>query len=429
MVDSVRLPVNDLHSSSKTKLLPINPHSTLYRGLIIFACAVGMALSAPTFLIYSFGVFIEPLSEGLQSGRGAVSLALSIGLLGNLVAGPLIGILSDRYGARRMILIGVVALGLVLAGFSLIQTVFHLYIASVLMVFLGAGTGPITYTRIISAWFNKRRGLALGIALIGIGVGGALAPIVSQALIDEYGWRTAYRYLGLIVFLISFPPLFLILRDRPPDSGTHESIDQAAAQDAASQEEGFSVRQAIRTKEFWLLAMGFLVIAMGNSGGLVHLPPLLTDAGLTPQQAALYAGLMGVGVIIGRAAGGYLLDIFHAPYVAICFLIGPFVAYAYFLSGIDPAWAFVPVLLFGIGIGAEFDVIPFLITRYFGLKNFGVIYGINISTFSIGTGLGPAIMGFGYDRYGNYSLSITIAMIALVVGSLLISRLGKYRFT
>jgi len=123
MVDSVRLPVNDLHSSSKTKLLPINPHSTLYRGLIIFACAVGMALSAPTFLIYSFGVFIEPLSEGLQSGRGAVSLALSIGLLGNLVAGPLIGILSDRYGSRRMILIGVVALGLVLAGFSLIQTV------------------------------------------------------------------------------------------------------------------------------------------------------------------------------------------------------------------------------------------------------------------------------------------------------------------
>jgi len=138
---------------------------------------------------------------------------------------------------------------------------------------------------------------------------------------------------------------------------------------------------------------------------------------------------MGVGVTIGRAAGGYLIDIFHAPYVAICFLIGPFVAYSYFLSGIDPAWAYVPVLLFGIGMGAEFDVIPFLITRYFGLKNFGVIYGINISTFSIGTGLGPAIMGFGYDHYGNYELGITIAMSALIVGSLLISRLGKYRFT
>ena len=388
-----------------------------------------MALSAPTFLIYSFGVFIEPLSAGLQTGRGAVSLALSIGLLGNLVAGPVIGILSDRYGSRRMILIGIVALALVLAGFSLVQTVFHLYIASVLLVCLGAGTGPITYTRIIAAWFDKRRGLALGIALIGIGVGGALAPIVSQALIGEYGWRNAYKYLGLIVFVISFPPLFLLLRDRPPKTLNQESTDQAAVQEAPAEEEGISVREALRTKEFWLLAMGFLVVAMGNSGGLVHLPPLLTDAGLSPERAALYAGLMGVGVTIGRAAGGYLLDIFHAPYVAIGFLIGPFIAYAYFQSGIDPSWAFVPVLLFGIGMGAEFDVIPFLITRYFGLKNFGVIYGINISTFSIGTGLGPAIMGFGYDHYGNYDNSIMVAMAALIVGSLLISRLGKYRFT
>lgn len=388
-----------------------------------------MALGAPTFLIYSFGVFIEPLSEGLQSGRGAVSLALSIGLLGNLVAGPVIGILSDRYGSRRMILIGVVALALVLAGFSLVQTVFHLYIASVLLVVLGAGTGPITYTRIIAAWFDKRRGLALGIALIGIGVGGALAPIVSQALISEYGWRTAYKYLGLIVFVISFPPLFLILRDRPPKALNQESTDQAAVQEASAEDEGFLVRQAIRTKEFWLLATGFLMVAMGNSGGLVHLSPLLTDAGLTPERAALYAGLMGVGVIIGRAAGGYLLDIFHAPYVAICFLIGPFIAYAYFQSGIDPNWAFVPVLLFGIGMGAEFDVIPYLITRYFGLRNFGIIYGINISTFSIGTGLGPAIMGFGYDHYGNYDKSIMVAMGALIIGSILISRLGEYRFT
>ena len=388
-----------------------------------------MALSAPTFLIYSFGVFIGPLTEGLGTGRGAISLALSIGILGNLIAGPLIGILSDRYGARRMILIGVVALAVVLAGYSLVQTVVHLYLASLLLVFLGAGTGPITYTRIVATWFNKRRGLALGIALIGIGVGGALAPIVSQALISAYGWRSAYLYLGLIVLAVSFPPLFLILRDRPPRAHDQESAHQDAVPDVSAEDEGYSLREAVRTKEFWILAIGFLIVAMGNSGGLVHLPLLLTDAGLTPERAALYAGLMGVGVTIGRVAGGYLLDIFHAPYVAICFLIGPFIAYSYYQSGIDPAWAFIPVLLFGIGMGAEFDVIPFLITRYFGLKNFGLIYGINISTFSIGTGAGPAIMGFGYDKYGNYEVSITIAMAALIVGSLLISRLGKYRFT
>jgi len=411
-------------------LATIDTHSNLQRGLIVFACAVGMALGAPTFLIYSFGVFIEPLSQGLGAGRGAVSLGLSFAMLGNLVASPLIGMLSDRYGARRMVLIGVVALALVLAGFSLVQTVLHLYLASMLLVFLGAGTGPITYTQIISSWFNKRRGLALGIALIGIGVGGTLAPIVSQALISEYGWRNAYRILALIIFVISFPVLFLILRDRPAEIVTSEAETESPAEELEPEPEktGFSVWQAVRTREFWLLAVGFLVVAMGNSGLLVHLPPLLTDAGLTPEKAALFAGFMGFGVMIGRAVGGYLLDIFHAPYVAICFLIGPFIAYAFFQSGVDPSLAYIPVLLFGIGMGAEFDVIPFLVTRYFGLKNFGVIYGINISTFSIGTGLGPAIMGFGYDKFGSYTISIWIAMAALVVGSVLISRLGNYRF-
>ena len=120
-----------------------------------------MALSAPTFLIYSFGVFIPPLIDELQTGRFAISLGLSIGILGNLVAGPLIGHLSDRYGARRMVLIGVVALSLVLAGYSLIQTVYHLYLASLLLVFFAAGTGPITYAKIISSWFNKQRGFGI----------------------------------------------------------------------------------------------------------------------------------------------------------------------------------------------------------------------------------------------------------------------------
>ena len=127
-----------------------------------------MALSAPTFLIYNFGVFIEPLSEGLAAGRGEISLALTFGLVGNLFAGPVIGMLSDKYGARRLILTGVVALTIVLASFSFVQSLLHLYIASVLMVVLGAGTGPITYTRIIATWFDKRRGMALGLALIGI---------------------------------------------------------------------------------------------------------------------------------------------------------------------------------------------------------------------------------------------------------------------
>ena len=388
-----------------------------------------MALSAPTFLIYNFGVFIDPLAEGLQAGRGAISLALTLGIAGNLIAGPVIGLLSDKYGARRLVLIGVLALALIVFGFSMIQSLVHLYIASVLMVVLAAGTGPITYTRVISSWFNKRRGMALGLALIGIGLGGAVLPVLSQALISEYGWRMAYQYLAAIVLLVTFPPLYFLLKDHPPNVERSDVVGKKARQASAQETaKGFTVTEAIKTKEFWLLAIGFLIVAAGNSGGLVHLPPLLTDAGLTAERAALYTGIMGVGVAIGRAVGGYLLDLFHAPYVAICFLLGPLFAYSFFLSGVSAEWAFIPVLLFGIGMGAEFDVIPFLISRYFGLKSFGVIYGIQISTFSIGTGLGPAIMGFAYDTYGSYAPAIQIAMALLVIGSFLISRLRDYRF-
>jgi MFS family permease len=403
----------------------INAAAPYYPGLVILACAVGMALGVATFLIYAFGVFIDPIATELDAGRGDVSLALTLGILGNLVAAPLIGMLSDRYGARKMILFGVVALSVTLASFSLVQNVKQLYLAALLMVLFAAGSGPITYARVISIWFTERRGLALGLTMAGLGVGGAIAPVLSQALIDDYGWRMAYRYLGVIILIVSFPVLFLIIRDRPP-----KKVDQVSsgAKAVDVQEEGLSVGDSVKKGAFWVMAIGFFLVALGNSGGLVHLPPLLTDAGLTPQRAAFYAFVMGVGVTIGRASAGFLLDKFHAPYVAIGFLFGPILAYLYFLSGIDPAYALIPVLLFGIGIGAEFDIIPYLITRYFGLKNFGAIYGIQIVTFSLGTGMGPAVMGFGYDKYGSYDPTLVFAIGALVLGSLLLTRLRKYEF-
>ncbi len=399
-------------------------------GLLIVGCMIGMIFGVPIFLIYGFGVFIDPLTEALQAGRGEVSLALTIGLMGNLIAAPLVGILSDRFGSSRMVLIGVICLSVTLASYSFIQNLTQLYLISLAMVLFAGGTGPMTYTKIVSAWFNKRRGLALGIVLAGMGIGAAIMPVLSQALIGEFGWRLAYRYLGLIVFIVSFLPLFLILKDRPPNELARSTIENLHVnQPTAKDEEGYSVGTSLKTPTFWFIAIGFFLIAVGNSGGLVHLSPMLVDAGLTAEKAALYVGLMGVGVLFGRAIAGYLLDIFHAPYVAICFLAGPILAYAFFLSGMEPGFAVVPILLFGIGMGAEFDVIPFLISRYFGLKNFGVLFGFQIVSFSLGTGFGPAIMGFGFDKYGSYNITLISAMASLMLGCLLVSRLGNYNFS
>lgn len=393
-----------------------------YPPLIVFACAVGMAFGAPIFLIYGFGVFIDPLTTELGVGRGPISLTVGFGILANIVGGPVIGAFCDRFGARRVTLVSVVAMAGALASFSLVQNLSQLYAVAVLTVLLGAATGPITFSRIIAGWFNERRGLALGFALIGIGLGGAAIPVVAQTLIEAHGWRAAYQYLGMLVLLVSAPTLYLLLRERPPEP------DADPGSDGERGEPGSGVAEALRQPAFWIIGIGFLLISTGNTGGLVHMVPMLTDAGLTAERASWYAGALGIGVIGGRITGGFLIDIFHAPWVAVCFLAGPLAAFAFFLIGFDRAWAIVPVVLFGIGMGAEFDVIPFLVSRYFGLRNFGTLYGIQISMFSIGSAIGPALFGFGYDRSGTYNEALIAAMVILLTGAALISRLGPYRF-
>ncbi len=391
---------------------------------LIIGCIIGMILGVPIFLIYGTPAFVIPLSEALNAGRGEVSGAINLGILGNLIAAPLIGKLSDKYGSRKMILLGVVFLSITLASYSLAQNTFHLIIISLTMVFFAAGTGPMTYSKIISAWFNRKRGFALGLTLAGMGIGAMIIPILNQFLIDNYGWRVAYQYLGLIVFIISFPPLFFTLKDKPPVEDGLPNQEE----NSAEFREGVSVKEALSSGTFWIIAIGFLFVAIGNSGLLGHLQPILIDSGLTTERAAFYAGAMGFGLIIGRAVAGYLLDIYHAPYVAIAFLAGPFLAYIFFLSGISTEYAIIPIILFGIGMGAEFDVTPYLLSRYFGLKNFSVLFGFQIVTFSLGTGFGPTIMGFGYDIYGSYNYTMISAMVSLAIGCILVSRLGEYKF-
>ena len=391
---------------------------------LLLGCVIGMILGVPIFLIYGTPAFVIPLSEALDAGRGEVSGAINFGILGNLVAAPLVGKLSDKYGSRKMILLGVIFLSITLALFSLAQNIFHLMIISLTMVFFAAGTGPMTYTKIISAWFNRQRGLVLGLALAGMGIGAMIIPVLNQYLITQYGWRAAYQYLGVIVFCVTFLPLYLTLKDNPPRD---ESQDQS--ENESEFNEGVSVKEALSSSTFWIIAIGFLFIAVGNSGLLGHLQPILLDAGLTTERAAIYTGAMGFGLVIGRTVAGYLLDLYHAPYVAIAFLAGPFLAYIFFLSGISTEYAIIPIVLFGIGMGAEFDVTPFLISRYFGLKNFSVLFGFQIVTFSLGTGFGPTIMGFGFDIYGTYDVTMISAMVSLAIGCLLISRLRGYRYT
>ena len=184
--------------------------------------------------------------------------------------------------------------------------------------------------------------------------------------------------------------------------------------------------EAVRTARFWFLAVSFFIVS-GTTGGVVsHLVPLLTDRGVSPQTATGMVGIAGVALIGGRLFAGFLLDRIHAPYVAAAFFLAPLIGIIVLLSTLGAEGAAVGTMLIGIGLGAEVDLIAFLLSRYLGMRAFGEIYGYFFALFMLGAGLGPFAMGVSFDRTGSYKLMLVCYAFALALASLPILRLGAY---
>ncbi len=189
---------------------------------------------------------------------------------------------------------------------------------------------------------------------------------------------------------------------------------------------GLTGFEALRSVRFWSLAVSFFIMA-GTTGGVIsHLVPLLGDRGISAQTATGMVALAGIALIAGRLLAGFLLDRIHAPYVAVLFFLAPLVGIAVLLSTPRPEGAAVGTILLGMGVGSEVDLIAFLVSRYFGMRSFGEIYGYFFSIFMVGAGLGPFAMGVSYDRTRSYKLMLLCFMVALPLASLPMLRLGTY---
>jgi len=285
-----------------------------------------------------------------------------------------------------------------------------------------AGQTPLIYAKAISARFDHKRGLALGIAMAGVGLGAALVPQFAQALIRVAGWRGAYAGLGVLTFALAFPAVALFVGKPAPD---HEPV---AHKISTTEVPGLTGLQALRTARFWSLAISFFIVS-GTTGGVIsHLVPLLTDRGVSPQTATGMVGIAGVALIGGRLFAGFLLDRIHAPYVAATFFLAPLMGIIVLLSTLGPEGAAVGAVLVGIGLGAEVDLIAFLLSRYLGMRSFGEIYGYFFAIFMLGAGLGPFAMGVSFDKTGSYRLMLVCYAFALALASLPILRLGPYAY-
>jgi MFS family permease len=389
---------------------------------IIVVSAIGLACGLSALPIYSLGAFTKPLGETFGWSRGDVQAIYTWMTVGNLVASPVLGWLIDRVGVRKVTLwsivgqsVGFMALGL-LAG-----PLWSFYVIAFITAVIGVGTVPITWTRVIVDWFDKARGLALGLALAGTGVSATFIPSYTTWLLQDYGWQTAYIGLGFLPLVVALPMSYWLLRDRTTPAG------RAAEKRAEKPEDAIDFRTALRGYRFWVLNVAFFLVGMCVAGLIGHMIPMLTDRGIDARTAAQVAGVIGVAVIAGRIFTGFLIDRFWAPGVALVLLVLPAISCFVLASGLGGIpGALIAAVLLGLAAGAEFDLMSFMVSQYFGQRNYGLIYSVLYAVFKIAAGLGPLTFGYSFDANQSYAFILYAAMAMLVSGSVLLLTLGSY---
>ena len=387
----------------------MNSHGTgrFFGWGVVFGCLVGVTASSGPIVLSSAGVFMEALTREFAWNRAEISFTVTIYTATTALLMPLVGRLIDQVGTRRILLpaIACSAIALVLPAFM--TQLWHFYLIIFLFSLAGAMTTSLPYVRIVSLWFDRRRGLFLGIVAAGIGLGFAIAPMVMQGFLEAFGWRGAYLGVAALLAVVVLPLIYIFIQDSPADVGLlPDNLREEKVSASALPLTGLTFKHAMKTQTFWLLFVMTFVFAFVFNGMAVHLVPLLKDHGMEPARAVLLASIMGMAIFGSRIIIGYLLDVVFAPWLAIItFLMG---SSGLVLAAVNLSDAFniIAAIMIGVGIGAETDIISYMTSRYFGLHSFGKIYGFFFSFFYVGTGLGPLALGVAYEMSGSYTSTL-----------------------
>lgn len=407
-------------TTASVSLAPAETSITYPGWRVLFAAVVGLAFSPGPVIFGSLGLFAPHLASTFGWSRGAIMLSLTFFNVAGVLASPYTGTLLDRFGVRRVLFPSLLALALGLIALAFVTGSLPLFYAlAFVWGALTVGTQSISYTKLIAGWFTQRRGLAIGIAAAGLGLGYTLVPLIVGALLQQVDWRQALLALAALVVI---GPLGVNLLLARPNPATLVAGGVALT--------GMSVRQVRRTREFLLMSLSIFLASAALTGVVPHIALLALDRGLSTSQAAAIAATYGLSTIIGRVLVGALADRFFVPRVAMLFFalsaIG-FVLAALYGSTASPGLLMIVALTIGLGFGAESDVIALFISRYFGQRCFGAIYGLLLAVFLIGASIGPALFGYGREVAGSYSLPMLAGAIVMGIAVLLLVGLGPYR--
>ncbi len=391
------------------------------RWSIVAASSLALVASQGPINVFATGIFIKPISQELGFGRGDIATAIGISSVMTAVASPFFGRLIDRYGVRTPLAVSIILFALATAAMSLLPgSVFGLYAMFALAGLFAIGQTPGSYSKVVSAWFDRQRGFALGIVLAGVGMGTIVLPMICKTLIGSFGWREAYLGLAGLIILLALLPVLAFIREpaRTLAGGPSPGVTLP----------GVSMREAAHDRRFWYMIVSFFLAVVAINGSLVHVVPMLTDRGMSLSDAVTIISSSGFALIVGRLLAGWIIDRVFAPYVAVFFLVCPMVGLLILALQPVEVSPLVGVLLLGLGIGGETDLLSYMVSRYFGLAKFGTIYGWIFTAALAGNAVGSSILGWAFQLTHSYSATLIAYSLLLAVATALTLVLGPYRY-
>ena len=391
--------------------------------IVLLGCLLASMVTASPIIATTVSVFIVPISTEFGWARAQFPLIILVSaIIAGVVVTPLAGRVLDRLGTKPVMIAGatVFALTNVLAAFN-DGVVWHAFVIYLLIGSSASFTGMFGVNKIVSVWFSKSRGRALGISVgLGVGLGSAMTPLLTQYFVQHYGWRSAYFALAAVILIFTVPAVLFLT---PNTKGAKPLLHNAGPEEAR-----LSIPQILKMRDFWLL----IVLASANGlavGGLMgHWIPIQTGRGMSITLATLLLSSFGLLKAIAQVGGGLLLDKVQTPRVALFFFVPITLGIVIIAAAAAPSVVALGAVLFGLGEGAENALLPYLVSRYFGVGRLAEIFGYVAAALIVSSSTGLLVMGRIFDVTGGYATGLWVSTGAIVIALLAAASLGAYRY-
>ena len=385
---------------------------------VLAACTIGNAVGVTPMVYTVFGLFLIPISTEFGWPRSAVSLVLLVLAIAGAISYPIVGRIIDRYGARWVILAGnlLFAMSVALVSVTTANPV-HFYLTYALIGVTAAIPSTVMYTKVIAGWFDRNRGFALGFAGgLGNGIGAAVAPAFVAMLLASYGWRGAHIGIALAIVVIGFPTLILLLRDAPANPKSKQSGA-----------EGMTLAEARKTKPFWIILIAVALGAGCMTAVFAHVVPMLVDRDVSMERAVSVLITFSLVTAAWQVGVGYILDRFPRPWIAAPFYIIAMIGLILLETSSSYTLLLLAGALMGLGLGTEYGVLPYFLSRYFGVRHYGAISGAIYGVIILTQGITPFLMDLDFDINGNYRTAVVVICFAMLAGAFLLTRLEPFK--